>query len=243
MPRLLLLNPNSTAAMTDAMAAAVRPLLAADSRLISCTAESGPVSIEGYYDEAFAVPAMLQKLRQAEPHDAVVIACFDDTGVDAARCISDKPVIGLCQAGCYSASLIANRFSIVTTLSRSIPALEHLVLRYGFERQCQRVRASEIQVLDLEACDDAVFEQLLAECQLALDHDGAEAIVLGCAGMVELKHRLQTQLGVPIVECVSAALQIVDGMSRIGLKNSRAGGYALPRSKIYKGLSANDAPG
>jgi len=234
MPRILLINPNSTASMTDAMALAAQSVLPADSDLQAHTAASGPVSIEGFYDEAFAVPPMLKVLKEARAYDAVVIGCFDDTGVDAARCVSAGPVMGLCQAACMAASVVSNRFSIVTTLGRSIPALQHLVLRYGFERQCARVRASELPVLELENCTASARATLLKECRLALEQDGAEAIVLGCAGMVELRQWLELELQVPVIEGVSAAVLQLDGLARMALQNSRQRGYAQPLEKDFR---------
>ena len=99
MARILLINPNSTDSMTQTMAKAVQPVLAEGSKLLPVTAPYGPESIEGYYDEVFAVPPMLEAIRAHEGEfDGVVVACFDDTGVDAARTITRKPVVGICQA-------------------------------------------------------------------------------------------------------------------------------------------------
>ena len=115
----------------------------------------GPVSIEGYYDEAFAVPGLLDEVRKGEAagYDGYVVACFDDTGVDAARCVARGPVIGIAEAAMHVATLIAGSFSIVSTLGRSAPALEHLVHKYGFDHRCRRVRTAEVPVLALEDPD------------------------------------------------------------------------------------------
>ena len=68
----------------------------------------------------------------ADQIDGLVVACFDDTGVDALRTVLDVPVVGICQAAMHAAGIVANRFSIITTLKRSVPALELLVMKYGF---------------------------------------------------------------------------------------------------------------
>ena len=80
-----------------------------------------------------------------------VIACFDDTGLDAARALAHAPVVGIGEAAFHVASLVAGRFSVVTTLSRAIPAIEFNLIKYGLASRCARVRAAEIPVLALEA--------------------------------------------------------------------------------------------
>lgn len=243
MARVLLINPNSTAGMTAAMADAVRPVLDEASSLIAVTAEYGPESIEGYYDEVFAVPPMLDLVRQYEGQfDGVVIGCFDDTGVDAARCITQQPVIGICQAAMQAATLLAGSFSVVTTLSRSVPALEHLVSKYGFAHQCKRVRASDVPVLDLEDLNGTGAARIHAEVQAALDEDGAEAIVLGCAGMTALVHKLEQAFGVPVVDGVVVAAKWIESLAALNYRTSKRGGYATPRTKLYKGRFADYAP-
>lgn len=242
MPQILLINPNTTVAMTDAMARAAQTVLPPDSTVVARTAADGPASIEGYYDEVFSVPPMLEIIRNEAGFDAVVIACFDDTGVEAARCLSPVPVIGICQASCQMATILANSFAIVTTLSRSVPALEHRVLGYGYERHCRAVRASDIPVLALEHGDETVYQTLKATCADTLDRDGAEAIVLGCAGMVTLQLRLQDELGVPVIEGVTAAVTLMDGLARLPLSTSRRWGYARPGEKIYSGRFAPYSP-
>ena len=80
----------------------------------------------------------------------MIVACFDDTGLDAARCLTAAPVVGIGEAGFHFASMLSNKFSVVTTLSRSVPAIEHNLVRYGLAHRCARVRASDVPVLELE---------------------------------------------------------------------------------------------
>ncbi len=229
--------------MTDKMQLAAESLLPTDSQIACYTADYGPPSIEGYYDEAFSIPALIDLIRRYDnTSDAVIIACFDDTGVEAARCISSSPVIGICQAACQMATILASSFSIVTTLSRSVAALEKRVLEYGFERQCKRVRATDIPVLALEQCDNRALQKLYHQCELALDQDGSEAIVLGCAGMVELQKDLQQKYGVPVIEGVTAAVAIMDGLARLPLSTSRHSSYARPVEKTYQGSFESYSP-
>jgi len=245
--QLLLINPNSTEAMTNAMVKASQPFIADDVTIIGATSCYGPPSIEGYYDEVFSIPPMLEEINrhiQSEKNtiDGVIIGCFDDTGVDAARSMLNVPVIGLCQAAMQTASLLSNSFSIVTTLSRSVPALHHLVNKYGFSDSCRQIRASDIPVLELESPGSNAEVILSNQIEQALNEENIEAIVLGCAGMVNLTERLSEKFQIPVVEGVIPAINIMTGLVRSGYKTSKKGGYAYPVSKEYKGEYEKHSP-
>ena len=236
--KILLVNPNTTSSMTDKAGAAARMVAASGTEIIAVNPEYGPISIEGYYDEVFSIPGLLEEVRKGEASgcQGTVIACFDDTGLDAARCIASGPVVGICEAAMHIASLLANSFSIVTTLRRSIPALEELTVKYGMSRKCHRIRATEVPVLELENPDSEATKLIRVEIQKALDDDRSEAIVLGCAGMVDLAAKLSEEFGVPVIDGVSAAVKLVESLVALGLQTSKLNGYAYPRSKTYLGL-------
>lgn len=244
MLRIHVVNPNTTASMTAKAAKAAQDAVGGRAQIVASQPELGPVSIEGYYDEAFAVPGMLALIRKhdAEGAAAHVIACFDDTGLDAARCIAAGPVIGIGEAAYHVASLLAGCFSVVTTLSRSIPALQHNLTRYGLASRCAKVRAAEVPVLELEKEGSDALARISAEIERAKAEDACEAIVLGCAGMADLAEKLSRQHGIPVIEGVSAAASLAASLCELGLKTSRLGGYAAPRPKPYLGVFASDAP-
>ena len=236
--KLLLVNPNTTSSMTDKAGESARMVAASGTEIIAVNPEYGPISIEGYYDEVFSIPGLLEEVRKGEASgcQGTVIACFDDTGLDAARCIASGPVVGICEAAMHIASLLANSFSIVTTLRRSIPALEELTVKYGMSRKCHRIRAAEVPVLELENPDSDATKLIRVEIQKALDDERSEAIVLGCAGMVDLAAKLSEEFGVPVIDGVSAAVKLVESLVALGLQTSKLNGYAYPRSKTYLGL-------
>jgi allantoin racemase len=240
--RILIVNPNTTASMTAKVGAAARAVAAPGTIIEAVNPDFGPASIEGYFDEAFSVPGLLAEMGRARDRDAYIIACFDDTGLDAARCLVEAPVIGIGEAAFHMASLIAGKFSVVTTLSRSVPAIEHNLAKYGLASRCARVRASEVPVLELETPGSNAREKISTEIREAIAVDRAEAIVLGCAGMADLAQSLSREHGVPVVDGAAAAVKLCEGLVRLGLKTSKAGGYALPRSKTYTGLFAPYAP-
>lgn len=227
--RLLVVNPNTTATMTDKIGTAARQVAGPGTEIVAVNPIEGPASIEGYYDEAISLAGLLKVIREARDFDAVIIACFDDTGLDAARCVTDRPVIGIGEAAYHMASMIANKFSVVTTLARSVPALEHNLHRYGLSARCARVRSSEVAVLELEEPGSDACNRISAEIGRAVAEDRAEAIVLGCAGMADLGQRLAAEHGLPVLDGVSCAVGLAEGMVRVGLRTSRRGGYSAYR--------------
>jgi allantoin racemase len=240
--RILVVNPNTTASMTRKIGAAAKALASPGVEIIAVNPEFGPPSIEGYYDEAFSIPGMIAEMDKAGDVDATVIACFDDTGLEAARSFSPKPVIGIGEAAFHFASLVAGKFSVVTTLSRSIAAIEHNLVKYGLASRCARVRASDVAVLQLEEPGSNARRKIEREIELALSHDGAEAIVLGCAGMADLAKDLSKFAGAPVLEGVGCAVLLAECLARLDLHTSKIGGYAPPRSKGYVGAFERFSP-
>lgn len=244
MPRLLVVNPNTTESMTRKIGAAAQAVAAPGTEVVARNPAMGPASVEGWYDEALCLPGLLTEIArgEAEGVDGHLVACFDDPGIDAARCLASAPVLGVCEAAMHMASMVARRFAVVTTLSRSIPTIEHLAHRYGMTERCT-VRASEVPVLDLEVPGSDAEERITAEVLRACAEDKAEAVVLGCAGMADLAARLSARAGVPVVDGVAAGVRLLEGLAALGLRTGKTGAYAPPRPKAYTGILSGFAPG
>jgi allantoin racemase len=240
--RLKLINPNTTKSMTDTIAAAARAVAAPGTEITAATSRSGPVSIEGHYDEAMSIVGLVDVIREDPAADAYVIACFGDPGLLAAREIASGPVIGIAEAAMHAASFLATGFSVVTTLERTRIIAEQLVRNYGMEHHCRRVRAIDIPVLELENPKSNARAMILKECEDAIAQDKSGAIVLGCAGMADLTRFLQERLQVPIIDGVAAAVKFAEALVGMGLKTSKRGDLAYPLHKSYKGMLSNYAP-
>jgi allantoin racemase len=242
--QILVVNPNSTASMTAKIGAAARAAASPATEIVAVNPPDGPASIEGYVDEALSVPGLLAEIRKGEAAGVAghVIACFDDTGLEAARSIAESPVVGIGEAAFHMASLLAGRFSVITTLSRSVPAIEHNLVKYGLWSRCGRVRASEVPVLALEDPASGAKDIISAEIELAKRDDRAEAIVLGCAGMADLAASLSDLHGLPVVDGVVCAVKLVEGLATLGLKTSKLWGYAPPRTKRLAFAADERAP-
>lgn len=243
--RIKVINPNTTAAMTEVIAAAARQVCAPGTTIEAATSPSGPASIEGHYDEAVSVIGLLEEIRGGEEEgvDGYVIACFGDPGLLAAREAARGPVLGIAEAAMHAASMLATGFSVVTTLGRTAIIAEHLLLAYGMERHCRAVRATELAVLDLDDPASDARRIILAECRRALEEDRSGAIVLGCAGMADLARDLQEELGVPVIDGVAIAVKMVEGLVACGLSTSKRGDLAFPIPKPWRGSLARLAPG
>lgn len=137
--RIKLINPNTTGTMTETMVKAAREVAA--TRIDAATALSGPVSIQGHYDEAISVIGLIDQMRADPDADAYVIACFGDPGLLAARELTAAPVLGIAEAAMHAATFLSTSFSVVTTLERTRVISEALLRNYGMEGACRRVRA------------------------------------------------------------------------------------------------------
>jgi allantoin racemase len=232
--RIWVINPNTTQAMTDTIAECARAVAGSDVVITGVTSEIGPESIESHYDEALSVPGVLRAVQRGERDgvDGFVIACFGDPGLDAAREVATGPVVGIAEAAMQAASHLGTGFSIVTTLARTIGQSAHLTERYGMQRFCKGIHACEIPVLDLDTDPNA--RKIIAEaCRDAIEIDGSDAVVLGCAGMADMCSEISSELGVPVVDGVAAATLAVQSLVTMGLRTSKRGEYATPPDKRY----------
>ena len=242
MIKIKVINPNTTASMTQIIGSAARAIANSTTEIIACNPTMGPVSIEGHYDEALSVIGILDEIRKGETEkfDGYVIACFGDPGLMAARELAKGPVLGIAEAAMHAASMISTGFSIVTTLGRTKVIAQHLVECYGMTRFCRQIRSINLPVLDLENGD--AKKMVLTECRKALTEDDCGAIILGCAGMADLSIWLTDALGIPVIDGVSVAVKFVEALVGVGLSTSKTGDLAYPISKPYTGNLSMFAP-
>jgi allantoin racemase len=236
--RIKIINPNTTRSMTEKIGACARSVARTGTQIIAVNPSMGPASIESHYDEALAVPGLLQEIAGGERDgiDGYVIACFGDPGLKAARELARGPVVGIAEAAMHLASLVGSSFSVVTTLGRTMGQAWHLAEAYGMKRFCANVRACEIPVLELEAPGSRARDRIIEECRRALDEDGSDTIVLGCAGMADLCEHIGQVLGVPVIDGVAAGTQLIESLVSLRLSTSKRGELASPLPKAYTGL-------
>ena len=216
--RLLIINPNSTAAMTETIARQARGVIAAGTEIRAVNPKDTPPAIQGPEDGEACLPGLFRIFESevaAWKPDAIIIACFDDTGLDVLKARATVPVIGIGEAAFHAAMLLGTRFSVVTTLPISVPVIDGNITRYGFAARCAAVRAAGVAVLELEDARDSATASIDREIGIALVEDRADAIVLGCAGMAGLAEAMQDRHRVPVVDGVTAAVLLCEALCRL----------------------------
>lgn len=234
MTTIWVVNPNTTESMTAAIADCARTVVAPGTDIVGITSEIGPASIESHYDEALSVPGVLRAVERGEREgvDGYVIACFGDPGLDAAREVAKGPVVGIAEAAMHAASFLGRGFSVVTTLGRTVGRATDLAEHYGMQRFCRGIHACEVPVLDLDG-DPDVRKVVTEACRDAVEADGSDVVVLGCAGMADMCASISAELVVPIVDGVTAATLTVQSLVSMGLRTSKRGEFAAPLPKDY----------
>ncbi|GAB3165708.1 aspartate/glutamate racemase family protein [Myceligenerans halotolerans] len=223
------INPNTSRAMTDKIGRTAREVAGPGVDVVAaCPAPgAGPAAVESHTDEAWAALTVARDVADARA-DGFVVACFGDPGVDAARELTAGPVIGIAEAAMHVATLSGRTFAVVTTLSRTLGRAHDLVRRHGFEDACVASYAANVPVLDLEEPGSAAREVITELGERAVRVDGADTVVLGCAGMTDLCADLTERVGVPVIDGVAAAVGLVAGMVRMGVGTSKRDEYASP---------------
>ena len=234
--KIVVVNPNTSESMTAHLRRELQLVKGRATELLVINPERGPVSIESAYDEAFAIPPTLELITAAERDgaDAVVLACFSDPGLEAAREAVSIPVIGLEESTLHVAATLGHRFTILTSFRQRVPSkIEHVHLR-GLGSRLASVRPLDMSVLEMDAEPARTKERMLAVAGAAVREDGAEVIVLGCAGLAGYASDLEADLGVTVLDPSPIALKMAELMVELKLRQSKRGLYATPPVKAFK---------
>lgn len=206
---LVYINPNATAAMTDDVVAVARAAVP-QARVSGLTNTDGPPAIQGAEDGEAAVPGVLARVAEAEAlgADAIIIACFDDTGLEEAQNAAACPVLGIGQAAYMIAHLTGGQFAVVTSLQVSVPVIEDNIERSGFGRFCASVRASHLPVLEIEKGSEDTRRTLSAAISAAQAATNCRSVILGCAGMAPLRDDLEARTDLTLIDGVAASARL-----------------------------------
>lgn len=226
MPKIAIINPNTTVSMTDSLRVTAERSCPAGFELIVTQPDEGVASIEGFSDGIKASAAMLNRIQSIEA-DGWLVACADDTGVDALREVLSGPVIGIGQAAMQAASILGARYSIMTPMQRSVTILENNARRYGLNASLGGVHALNIPVLAIEQNTDLLRQR----ASQILEADHSECLVLGCAGFTRFRKPLEDALGVPVIDGVQVGMHWLAGLISLGLKTSKKCSYDFPELK------------
>ncbi len=207
--RVLLINPNTTSALTETLRADFAARLSG-AEIVAITAAFGSPHIGDRRSYAVARDAVLDAIeRHAESADAVVIACFGDPGLADARARLTAPVIGLAEASLKVATLLGSRVGIVTGGAAWVPMLDEFVSAIGYAHSVVRIRAVPMTGLELAADPTKARDVLAAAAQRCVDEDRADVVILGGAALVGLAAPTQSFVNVRVIDCVASAVQIL----------------------------------
>jgi allantoin racemase len=208
--------------------------------------DRGPASIECEYDEMLAIPDTVRCIVEAEREgvQAVVIDCMGDPGMKAGRECVSIPVIGPCEAAMHLASMLGHTFSVVTVLKRLRVQFENQARLYGCWDKYASTRAVDIPVLALEGDPKATRRTLTEQALIAVEEDGADAIIFGCTGMLGCAEAVREGLmakgyDIPVIDPVPAAVRLASALIDIGISHSRVA-YAPPPAKPVVGYGMPD---
>jgi allantoin racemase len=233
---IMVINPNSSEAMTQMIAGVAGHAAGAGVELSVIGTPGAPLSIEGYHNGIEAAYALIRTVEEYDgpTADGVVVACFDDTGVDGLRELLTGPVIGIGEAAMHAASMISSRFLIITAMARSIPILEDNACRYGLIKKCCGVYAFDRPVLSFEANTvDGDYQELVAQARSLIRAHRADALILGCGGMAHLRQRLMEDVKIPVIEGVGVGVQFIRALLSVGLGTSKTGPYDRPTGTTH----------
>ena len=218
--RIVVINPNSSVDVTDGIDAAMQPLRFSDGPSIDClTLKDGPPGIETQRHVDSVVGPLCGLIeREGNNADAFVIACFSDPGLHSARETTTRPVMGISESGITTALTLGEKFGIIAILPKGITRHKRYIRQMGLEGRLAGDRAIGVGVTGLSA-EEEVESRMTAVGRKLIEEDGADTLIMGCAGMARYRHRLEDTLGVPVIDPSQAAVADAIAAVRLGYRN------------------------
>jgi allantoin racemase len=232
MTRILVVNGNTTQAVTDRIAAAASAAAPAGVTVETITAPYGLPLIVNRADWLLGGAATLDALAARRgSYDAAVIAVFGDPALDAAKELLGVPVLGISEAAFHAACMLGRRFGIVSFTAALKPMFQDCLAQHGLASRCAGFRMGPPDATYPETLGEAETAQLLALVEASVTEDGAEAVILAGGPLAGLVPLLQPRVRVPLVDGTVAAVRLAAAM--VGLAPA-----ARPhRSRVLTGFS------
>jgi len=214
---IVVINPNSTEAVTAAIDVAMAPLRLADGPEIVCqTLHEGPPGVESQRDSDSVIEPLCRTIAaQDNAASAFVIACFSDPGLHSAREATAKPVLGIAECGILTALTLGHRFGVISILAKSVPRHLRYIGAMGVGDRLAADLPVGLGVVEL-ADARATLDRMKDVGARLRDEHGADVLVMGCAGMARYRDELETALRIPVVEPTQAAVTMALGRVRLG---------------------------
>jgi len=234
--KILIINPNTSELMTAKMRVVAEAVKRDDCQVTVVCPKRGPITIESSYDEAYAIAPTIDLVKQAneEDYDAIILACFCEIGVEAAREISSIPVLGLEEATLSIALLLGEKFGVMTEKRPRVAMKKRHVRRYGLLERMASIRPLELSVAELAADPERTKAAGMALARCMVEEDGAEVIIMGCAAMAGYSDALERELKVPVLDPLIVTLKVAEALVDMGVVHSQVGLFAPPTPKEFK---------
>lgn len=213
--KILIINPNTSLEMTKTIDSTAKKYAFPGTEITTVMPPDGPDYISGAYDSAIQTPKIIDIIeKNRDSYDYFILACGFDPGLDACRMVT-KNVIGMGEAAIMTACTVARQFSFLNTTVESAAAVPDRLHALGIDpgrfASARAVGTSDEIVKKRHEMFD-VYCQVGKRC---IEEDGAGALILSCAGMSDIKERLEQYLKVPVIAGVISALKIAEQFSSV----------------------------
>ncbi|WP_323764136.1 aspartate/glutamate racemase family protein [Marinovum sp.] len=236
--KILLINPNTTEALTELLTGAARKVLPEGVTLDCITATTGVPYISTRTEAVLGGLSVLEILAERHhKYDGAIVAAFGDPGLGAARELFDIPVVGLAEAGMLTACMLGGQFSIVTFAQALGPWYRECVDWHRLGARCASIRMLDGEFHSISDVQEEKADLLVDLTMRAVDEDGADVIVLAGAPLSGLAEQVRDRIPVPIVDCAAAALRQAVTLAALRPVGASRGGFARPAAKPSIGLS------
>ena len=221
--KILCINPNRSMEITEIIDKRCKTFASGNVEVVTKCLSDGPESLETYEQTALALQCLMKTfVNYRDEFDGFIIACHSDIGVDFLREQTRKPVVGIGEASMLFATLLGDKFSILSLTRKAIPKKDELVRKYGLEYRCVSIRETDLKVAS-DPRDQ--ISRLIEEGRKAVNEDKAEVLILGCAGMGEYEREIEEKVGVPVIDGVVSSMMLVESLIRYGKNTSKIGKY------------------
>ena len=242
--KLLVINPNISDDVTTLIEAEARRSASPGTELVVRTAGYGVEYIETRFESLIAAGAVAEIVAEytrdgasVDGVDGVVVAAFGDPGMPALKELADVPVIGITEAALCAAALQGHRFSIIAISDRIRPWYRDCVERFGLGGRLASIRSINEALTGIASVQQDFKATLLALSHQAVTEDGADVVILAGAPLAGLARELRGQIGVPVVDGISAGIRMAEAVVGLNSGPHRASAFAPPPVKARRGLT------
>ena len=222
--KLLILNPNTTAAVTGLLSDAAVAVANADTQIAAVTASRGVPYIATRAEAQIGGAIVLEMLAEQQAgFDAAIIAAFGDPGLLGARELFALPVVGMAEAAMLTACMLGRKFAIVTFAGALGPWYQECVDLHGMGARCAGIRMLEGAFRSISNVQEEKSDLLVSLAHEAIERDGADVVILAGAPLAGLAAKVADRIPVPLVDPIQASVKMAEALVALGPRKATAG--------------------